>query len=93
MKDKESRLVTPAEIRRDAEAAMKGKPDDVLIWIEAQRDLAAADRLEAFDKGDNLNANIHDKRCDRFAAAAREISSLRKRVEAFTESFRTRGGQ
>lgn len=85
MADQQSRTIGPEEIRRDTEAMVDANPNDILVWLEAERNLEAVNRHEAFAVDDKVKANRHDERTNRFAAAVRELTKARERLATFTE--------
>lgn len=80
----QSRAVSPDEMRSDAEALLATDPKDTLLWLLGERTLEAALREEAFASDDKIEANRRDERTHRFHDAAKELSDLRKQVEAMT---------
>lgn len=75
--DRQSREATAEDLRGIAAAMAERANDDVLVWLEQQGTLAAADRYEAFKAGENVRANKLDDLCTRFAQAGDEFRKLR----------------
>lgn len=73
-----TREVLPSEMVGDALARRAQFPHDNLVWLETERDLAAAAREQFFKDGDKVNANHYDKQAMSLANAAEEMRRLRE---------------
>lgn len=86
----QSRAVPPGEQRLMAAHELAKNPTDNLSRIEFLRDMAAADREEAFLAGDNVKANEKDAYLKHLVGAARELRSLRARLEVMDQVLNNR---
>lgn len=67
-------------MRLNAEKKLLENPDDNLTWLLVQRDLAIANREEAFAADDKAKANRHAVSADRIFKASEELRHLRGRM-------------
>jgi len=86
----QSRTVPSSEMRRDTEALLAANPEDNLAWLEAERNLEAASREEAFAVESMVLANQHAKRANHFADCVAEMRKLREITGHMTTALRGR---
>jgi len=78
----QTRTVPTKERRLDAARLLALNPDDNIAWLTYMRDVAAADRDDAFAEEDKISANAHADVADRFFRVIEELRRLRDRMAA-----------